>query len=285
MSWWITWLSPSAVAVRLNADRGVIRVGRGPFNDIILTDESAFRRQLEIRHNGMHPAAVDVSGRGFRHNGSVVFSAAVAHGDELEVGGTVLKISETADDVRPWERGRTRLDGGLVQTPGDSWKLELSGDGKTRTVELTAPLMIGSDPACGVLVLDDFVSRRHCAVEPRPGGVLVRDLSKNAEELKILRSVGYSSVIMVPLKIRNRVRGCISLVNAESRRRFDESDLALGTELAHRVALAIENSEIYEELRRSELVLREGRDTLDAANAKLVAVNCTAPLCTGLLDA
>jgi ABC-type multidrug transport system ATPase subunit/pSer/pThr/pTyr-binding forkhead associated (FHA) protein len=40
-----------------------------------------------------------------------------------------------------------------------------------------SPLVVGSDPACDVSVVSDFVSARHCGVSPHPVGFLIEDLS------------------------------------------------------------------------------------------------------------
>ena len=66
--------------------------------------------------------------------------------------------------------------------------------------------------------------------------------------LGLLRELGLRSYIGVPLVARGRTIGAISLVQAESGRRYDESDLALAQELARRAATAIENAQLYHEV-------------------------------------
>jgi signal transduction histidine kinase/PAS domain-containing protein len=67
------------------------------------------------------------------------------------------------------------------------------------------------------------------------------------EHLSILREIGLSSVIIVPLLARGRLLGALTVCMAESRRRYDESDLAIVEELARRAGTAIDNALLYVE--------------------------------------
>ena len=80
------------------------------------------------------------------------------------------------------------------------------------------------------------------------------------EHLSLLREVGFRSVLIVPLRARGRTLGVLSLVTAESRRRFDESDMEFAEQLASRAAIAVDNArlatarrDIAETLQRSLL--------------------------------
>jgi PAS domain S-box-containing protein len=74
---------------------------------------------------------------------------------------------------------------------------------------------------------------------------LLEALSRTPEELAILRGIGYSSVMVVPLRARGRVLGALSLVAAGSTRRYGADDLAFAQELAGRAAVAIDNARLY----------------------------------------
>lgn len=54
-----------------------------------------------------------------------------------------------------------------------------------------------------------------------------------------------ASWILVPMAVRDRVLGALSLAGRRSGRRLDETDLTAARELAHRAALAIENARLY----------------------------------------
>ncbi|MBD1919471.1 MULTISPECIES: PAS domain S-box protein [Cyanophyceae] len=74
--------------------------------------------------------------------------------------------------------------------------------------------------------------------------------AKDPEHLEILRQVGFSSVMTVPLRTQDQVVGVISFISAESGRRYTTADLQLAEELAHRASLAIENAQLYRAAQR-----------------------------------
>ncbi|MBE9159968.1 PAS domain S-box protein [Nodosilinea sp. LEGE 06152] len=74
--------------------------------------------------------------------------------------------------------------------------------------------------------------------------------AKDPEHLEILRQVGFSSVMTVPLCSQDRIIGVISFISAESGRRYTTADLQLAEELAHRASLAIENAQLYQAAQR-----------------------------------
>jgi PAS domain S-box-containing protein len=66
-----------------------------------------------------------------------------------------------------------------------------------------------------------------------------------------LESLGICSWMCVPLAARGRTLGAISLLSAESRRRFGPEDLTLAQELARRAALAVDNARLYGNARQA----------------------------------
>ncbi len=80
------------------------------------------------------------------------------------------------------------------------------------------------------------------------------------EHLELLRTVGFRSAVVVPLRARGRSLGVMTLVTAESLRRFDQGDLDFAEQLAGRAAVAVDNArlatarrQIAETLQRSLL--------------------------------
>jgi PAS domain S-box-containing protein len=65
---------------------------------------------------------------------------------------------------------------------------------------------------------------------------------------------GSQSVMIVPIKVRDRVFGAIAFVRAEP---YDDDDLQLAEELARRAAIAIDNSRVHAELRNTARTLQE----------------------------
>ncbi len=64
----------------------------------------------------------------------------------------------------------------------------------------------------------------------------------------LVRELGLTSYMCVPLVARDLPVGAITFVSAESGRRYDESDLALAEELARRAGTAVENAQLYREV-------------------------------------
>ena len=67
------------------------------------------------------------------------------------------------------------------------------------------------------------------------------------EHLRISRELGLRSAMAVPLVARDQTFGVLTLVSAESRRRYGEDDLALASELARRAAFAIDGARRHQE--------------------------------------
>jgi PAS domain S-box-containing protein len=78
----------------------------------------------------------------------------------------------------------------------------------------------------------------------------------NAEHLDLLRTVGMRSVLLVPLRARGRSFGAMTLVTAESLRRFDESDREFAQQIAARAAVAVDNARLATARRETALTLQ-----------------------------
>jgi PAS domain S-box-containing protein len=78
--------------------------------------------------------------------------------------------------------------------------------------------------------------------------LLVRG-ARDERHLGLIRSLGLRSYICVPLIVTGNPFGALTFATAESGRRYTEADVALAIDLAHRAAVAIENTQLYEALR------------------------------------
>ncbi|HEY5028307.1 MAG TPA: ATP-binding protein [Candidatus Angelobacter sp.] len=76
------------------------------------------------------------------------------------------------------------------------------------------------------------------------------------KHLSLLRTLGMTSAIIVPLNARGRTLGALTLIAAESRHQFDAQDLEIAQDLARRAAIAVDNAQLYRALRESELQFR-----------------------------
>lgn len=121
--------------------------------------------------------------------------------------------------------------------------------------------------------------------------------ARDEEHLRALRDLGLRSAMIVPIMARNRVDGVLTLVSAESGRRYNAADLELARELGRRAGLAIENALLLSETQASadrmsrlqavtarlasivetteigETVLREGTAALSALHSALCTIS------------
>jgi GAF domain-containing protein len=64
------------------------------------------------------------------------------------------------------------------------------------------------------------------------------------------------SAVVVPLAVRGRSLRALTLVHAESERRFDQVDLAFAERLGAAAAVALDNARLYEQQRRTAQTLQ-----------------------------
>jgi signal transduction histidine kinase len=70
--------------------------------------------------------------------------------------------------------------------------------------------------------------------------------ARDEVHLAMLRELGFASGIVVPLRIDDRVTGAVTLIAAESRRRFGAHELRLAEMLAEWAALSVDKARAYE---------------------------------------
>ena len=87
---------------------------------------------------------------------------------------------------------------------------------------------------------------------PEIDDAMLERTAQDAAHLELLRGLGLRSYIRVPLATREAVVGVLTLVMAESERRYDADDVALAVELGRRAASAIENARLHQELRAED---------------------------------
>jgi PAS domain S-box-containing protein len=89
------------------------------------------------------------------------------------------------------------------------------------------------------------------------------------EHLRLVRELGLRSYLCVPLVARGKVLGALSLVHAESGRRYGPADLALAEELARRAAVAIDNARLFGETEEARHQLEQQTGELEEAQAEM----------------
>ncbi len=86
--------------------------------------------------------------------------------------------------------------------------------------------------------------------------------ARDAEHVRLLQALGIRSYMIVPLKGRTRTLGVITMVAAESERRFGPEDLTLAEELAARGAQAIDNAVLFRQAQRLAAIFTVAPDPI-----------------------
>jgi PAS domain S-box-containing protein len=79
---------------------------------------------------------------------------------------------------------------------------------------------------------------------------LLRQSIQDPEQLAMFQELGLRSYMIVPMIARGRTLGAITLVSAESGRRYGPEDLERAETLVRRAAMAVDNARLYEEAQR-----------------------------------
>ncbi len=82
-------------------------------------------------------------------------------------------------------------------------------------------------------------------------------VAPNEEMLRILRDIGYSSVMIVPMLANGVALGVIQFVSTNSKRHYNETDVNFAKELAYRAAMAVDNARLYREAQEAIAAQRE----------------------------
>ena len=97
---------------------------------------------------------------------------------------------------------------------------------------------------------------------------------------RLLRQVGLTSCMIVPLAVRERVLGALTFVSAESGFRYGTADVALAEDLARRAATAIDHARLYQEARAAQAALRERAEALaEADRPRICSWRCWGTSC------
>ncbi len=81
---------------------------------------------------------------------------------------------------------------------------------------------------------------------------MIQAAVKSEEELRIIREIGFTSVMIVPITAHKKVIGAVQFVSTDSKKQFNSDDLQMATELAGRISLSMENALLYSEIRQRE---------------------------------
>jgi signal transduction histidine kinase/ActR/RegA family two-component response regulator len=74
---------------------------------------------------------------------------------------------------------------------------------------------------------------------------------EDGEGLELLRALGFTCAMCLPLRVGGEVAGALELVVARPERRFTSTDVAFAEELARRIGIAMENARAFREAREA----------------------------------
>jgi PAS domain S-box-containing protein len=86
--------------------------------------------------------------------------------------------------------------------------------------------------------------------------------ARDPEHLRIMREIGFTSAMIIPLVTQGKTLGAITFISAESRRQYRPEDLTLAETLAHRAAIAIDNARLYRQAQEANRMKDEFLATL-----------------------
>ena len=112
------------------------------------------------------------------------------------------------------------------------------------------------------------IEANRAALGPRvpPGAALPSDVTPTGVTPNVATELGVSSWMCVPLRRPGGVIGALSIASTKPDRAYSDADVAFAEEVAIRVAMAVENAELY---RRAQAAIRIREDFVSIASHEL----------------
>lgn len=79
---------------------------------------------------------------------------------------------------------------------------------------------------------------------------IIETAAKSKEELEILKNLSLKSAMTVPMRYKGKIMGIVSFISSNPNNSYDEHDLNFAKDFANRIALTLENSRLYEEVKK-----------------------------------
>ncbi|HEX5437605.1 MAG TPA: ATP-binding protein [Gemmatimonadaceae bacterium] len=98
--------------------------------------------------------------------------------------------------------------------------------------------------------------------------VVLAELARDPDQLELLRSLGVTSAVIAPLVAREELFGAVTLV-AVGARRFAARDLEMATDIARRIAVAIDTARLFRDVEESRSQLEQQAAELEAQAEEL----------------
>jgi hypothetical protein len=270
------------------------------FADFVHPDARADASAILARRRGGSPERHDL--RLVRADGSAIWalvSLSAVLEDEGTWSGTLAMVSDVTERRRAEESVRFLAEASRVLAQSldrETVLLEISQLAVPRLADYCVVALAdgaGQPPRFHAAHRDPArlpvlraVAERYVR-EPAPAGVVRRVLDTGqpalAEELtpdavrasgageeavQLILELATRSLLVVPLRLEDRLAGLVLLATAESGRRYGPADLELAEELARRAATALENARLH----GAEREARQAAERAAEQNARLQAV-------------
>ncbi len=79
---------------------------------------------------------------------------------------------------------------------------------------------------------------------------ILNEGAADEEQRKILKELSIRSVMVVPMQIKGRITGAASFISCNPQNIYDETDFNFAKDFCNRIALTLENTKLYEEVKR-----------------------------------
>ena len=267
---------PGAVAVREGRDihfRSVKEI-LAAFPDLAgyyTTDRSLYLLPLHRRGHRygllaitFPPQLITQHEDGFLRSLAGALTSAIERAAELQRSDaatqrTVLLAEVSMSLSRSLDMDTTVAECGRILVPrfADWYSLQLLRDGQLETVSVKhrdpattewAHSLLGAFPTRmdAPTGSAQVIRSGQSALYPFIPAALIEAAAAGPEHLEILRRLGLTSAMIVPLNGRDGVIGALTLIHAESGRRYSDEDVAFLEAVSDRVAVALETAATFE---------------------------------------
>lgn len=119
-----------------------------------------------------------------------------------------------------------------------------------RLVSQYAPDTLGEHPSVRVIQTGET------SWAPEMSDEFLRRTSRDAQHYGLIKMLGFTSYIVVPLATATRVLGAVTLVTTRPGRRFSDSDVAICEQLASEITSVVDSARVHESEHRIALTLQ-----------------------------